>query len=814
MSSREKTAADLEWSLLLDRLAERCTSQLGAARARAIVPAESLEEARARHARLSEALDLASRGDNLPVDGVTDIVEFLERLARGGDGTSNELHLLRQLLRQAHTLRRFAGSHRETHPALALALSTDTSLDKLLATLDFAIDPDGGLADRASADLAQARRRAGEMRQRVLGRLEELIHKYSEVLQDRYYTVRDGRYVLPVRSDSHIRVPGIVLGSSASGQTLFIEPGAVMALGNQLKVALADVEREEARVLAELSERARREAGAIEVALDACVGADVLLAKVRLADAMKGIPIAVEDGPVLTLNAARHPLLQLSGIPVVANDLHVECGKVLVISGPNAGGKTVALKCLGLAVWMARAGLPLPVGEGSRVGWFEPVLSDVGDDQSLARSLSTFSAHVSTLARIIAESGPRTLGLLDELAGGTDPEEGSVLAASVLEQLSSMGAATAVTTHYELLKTLAVRDDRFINASVGFDLQTMMPTFTVTMGVPGASSALAVARRYGIPAAVIDRARALLPEHAVGREDALRRIQDEQIAAQMARHAAEEERKQVERLRVELESQRNQQRAREQEKISREARELMDQLRRARESLRDAEMRVKKKRAGEVDVKESARSIERVAQQVAIGGALAHAVARKPAGEDGPARRTPRADELKVGSKVYVARLGTTLEVLDIPAKGQLRVGRGPMKLYVEISEVLVEEPGEGASSERSGAKEKDTLRRNIAGEHAANAANAAPLDRALRTESNTVDLRGLRADDALALVDSFIDRVYGAGETVGFVLHGHGTGALKVAVRAHLERSPHVAKARAADPEDGGDAFTVFWVK
>ncbi|MFO0557484.1 MAG: Smr/MutS family protein [Polyangiales bacterium] len=810
MSSREKTAADLEWSALLDRLAERCTSNLGAARARAITPAETLDDARLRYERLREALDLASRGDMLPIDGVTDVVEFVDRLERGADGTAAELHALRQLLRQAHTLRRFVGTHRETHPALATALGTDPALDKLLATLDFAIDADGGLADRASVDLAQARRRAGDMRQRVIARLDELIHKYREVLQDGYYTVRDGRYVLPVRSDSHIRVPGIVLGSSASGHTLFIEPGAVMSLGNQLKVALADVEREEARVLAELSERARRECDAIHQAVEACVEGDVLLAMVRMADAMKAVAIPVEDSPVLDLITARHPLLQLSGIPVVANDLRVECGRVLVISGPNAGGKTVALKCLGLAVWMARAGLPIPVDERSRVGWFEPVLSDVGDDQSLARSLSTFSAHVTNLARILEQSGPRALVLLDELAGGTDPEEGSVLAASVLERLASMGAASAVTTHYELLKTLAVRDQRFVNASVGFDLKTMMPTFTVTMGVPGASSALAVAQRYGIPVEVVDRARALLPEHSLGREEALRRIQDEQIAAQLARQAAEDERKQAEKIRLELEMQRNVQRAREQEKISREARELMEQLRKAREALRDAENRVKKKRAGEVDVKESARSIERVAQQVAIGGSLAHAVARKPT-EDGPARRPPRPDELRVGSKVFVARLGTTLEILDIPAKGQLRVGRGPMKLYVDASEVLIEESSDsGASSTNN--ERKDSGLRRVPDASAPSA--TAVMPRALRTESNTVDVRGLRADDALSLVDAFIDRIYGAEETVGFVLHGHGTGALKAAVRAHLERSPHVAKCKAADGEDGGDAFTVFWVK
>jgi DNA mismatch repair protein MutS2 len=810
MSYSEKTAADLEWPLLLDRLSSFCTSPLGAQRALRLEPASTIAEAELRYKRLHSAIELAGQGQQLPIDGVTDVEDFVSRLARDAIGTASEFHALRAFLVQARTLRRFAGTHRDAHPVLTDALTCDGNLDKLLATLEFAIDPDGGLADRASVDLAHARRRAADVRQRVIARLEELIHKYQEVLQDRYFTVRDGRYVLPVRSDAHIRVPGIVMGSSASGQTLFIEPGAVMSLGNQLKVAIADVEREEAIVLAELSVRAKRDVAPMQQALEALVCGDLILASVRLADAMKAIAICVENTSELSLLAARHPLLELAGVPVVANDLRVECGKVLVISGPNAGGKTVALKCLGLAVWMARAGLALPVAEGSHVGWFDPVLSDVGDDQSLARSLSTFSAHITNLSRIISESSAKTLVLLDELAGGTDPEEGSVLAAAVLERLASLGAATAITTHYEVLKTLAVRDERFVNASVGFDLRTMSPTFTVTMGVPGASSALAVATRYGIPLEVVERARALLPEHSLGREEALRRIQDEHIAAQMARHAAEQEHKEAQRVRVELEGQRNLQRAREQEKISREARELMDQLRRAREALRDAEARLRKKKVTDEDVRSNARAVEQVAQQLAIGGALAHTIARKPADEEGPARRTPKPEELEVGRKVYVARLGATLEVLEAPAKGKLRVGRGPMKLYVDTAEILIEDVVvEKLEKKPPSSQQEDDRKR--AGNKPVATVPEAPL---MRLESNTVDVRGLRADDALALVDAFIDRIYGVGETVGYVLHGHGTGALKAAVRAHLEDSPHVAKSRTADVSDGGDAFTVFWVK
>lgn len=818
MSLSAKTAADLEWSGLLEQLASRCTSAAGADRARSLAPEETPDAARVKLRRTAEALSLAARGDFIPISGLVEMGDFITRLARDAVATANELHALRQLLRTAHTLRRFAGTHRETHPALASAITSETSLDRLLDTLDHAIDPDGGLSDRASADLAHARRKAGDMRQRVVSRLEELIARYSEVLQDRYYTVRDGRYVLPVRSDSHIQVPGIVLGSSSSGATLFIEPRAVMALGNQLKVAMADVEREEARVLVELSDRARRDVGAIDRAHEACIEADVLAAIVRLGDAMKAIAVDLDPEPVLSLRAVRHPLLALGAADVVPNDLEVRAGSVLVISGPNAGGKTVALKCLGLAAMMVRAGLPLPVADGSRVGWIEPVLSDVGDDQSIARSLSTFSAHVTNLAQIIANAGHGSLVLLDELAGGTDPEEGSALAAAVLDRLAAKGAAVAVTTHYELLKTLAVRDRRFVNASVGFDLTAMLPTFRVTMGIPGASSALAVAARYGIPSEVITRAQTLLPEHAVGREDVLRRIQDEQIAAQLARRVAEDEARELTRLRVEMEAQREMQRAREVERISKEGRELLAALRRARDEVREAEQRLKRKKATEQEVRQAERAIDTVAAQVAIGGALSGAVARAPQG--GPPRRLAREDELKPGTRAYVQRLGSAVEVMERPSRGQVRVAAGPMKLFVSVLEVQIEEPNADATSrdEKPGRPdERTTGMRRVSGArppaHVEHDAAGHP-ERPLRTESNTCDVRGLRADDALSMVDAFLDRLVGQGASSGFVLHGHGTGALKAAVREHLGRSPYIERSRAADPEDGGDAFTVLWLK
>jgi DNA mismatch repair protein MutS2 len=801
MTSTSKTAHDLEWPVLTRHLAERCLSAQGRARASTLTPASTLDEARVRWRRADEALRLSQRDEPIPFDGAPDVSDVLARLARDADATSHELHALREMLRAAHTLRRYAQSRKATHPAVADALLSDPSLDRLLGVLDHAIDSDGTLADRASADLAHARRKVHDARARVIQRLDEAIARYADRLQDRYYTLRDGRYVLPVRSDAHLPVPGIVHGSSSSGATLFIEPNTVVSLGNQLRVLVADVEREEARVLAELSTRAREPIDALDAAHECCVTADLLAATVRLAGDLDAVAIEPEAEPVLDLRVARHPLLALSETRVVANDLRLRAGRVLVVSGPNAGGKTVALKTLGLVAMMVRAGIPVPLHPSSRVGWFDPVECDVGDDQSLARNLSTFSAHITNLAGVLDRVRPGALVLLDELATGTDPEEGAALAASVLESLASRGAAVAVTTHYELLKTLAVRDDRFENASVGFDVAAMMPTFTVTIGIPGASSALAVAQRYGIPSAVVERARGLLPEHAGSREDVVRRLQDEERAARMARAAVEDEARAIAKLRGELEVERNALRAREQARLSREGAELMTLLRKAREELREVEARMRRKRVTEAELREADRALQAVSAQVSVSGPIGRAL-EATKGDAPPARRAARDEDLTPGAKVFVARLNAHVEVLERAGRDQVRVAAGPLKLFVGVDEVQID--GRPADAPAEEARKVPLAAYDAAGDTA----------RPLRTDSNTCDVRGLRVDDGLAMVDAFLDRIYGAGSTAGFVLHGHGTGALKQAVREHLKQSQYIARARAADPEDGGDAFTVFWLR
>jgi DNA mismatch repair protein MutS2 len=484
----------------------------------------------------------------------------------------------------------------------------------------------------------------------------------------------------------------------------------------------------------------------------------------------------VVDEPRLDLRRARHLLLALDLPEVVPSDLALEAGRAIIVSGPNAGGKTVALKTMGLAALMVRSGLPVPCDQGSAVGLFDVVLTDVGDDQSLQKNLSTFSAHVSNLAEILVETSRGALVLLDELAGGTDPREGEALAAGVLDSLCARGGAVATTTHYEGLKALALADSRFVNASVGFDLATMTPTFQLALGVPGRSSALAVARRFGMPSTVIERAERFLTREDQNFEAVVKKLHDERAALELARET--EARHARTRLEGELEAARN----REKRALSEEARELMDRLRRAREDLRGAQARLRAKRVEPEALREVERAVERVAGEVAIGGALEALVT--PLGDE--PREAVTASDLRRGARVWVPRL---------------RVAAGPLKLTVALGELRAVPRVEPAPS-------RPALRSTPA-----RTAPPVPEGPLLQTRDNTCDLRGLRVDDAVSMATSFLDRALGEGQRAVFLLHGHGTGALRDAVRKELTRSSYVSRFAAAQPAEGGEGVTVVWL-
>ncbi len=582
-----KTRADLEWDRILQALADRCTSHLGKRRARALPFAANGSEVRLALAEVREAVDFDIAGEPLPSFDLPEIDAALDRTRIGAPLSNEELRAVIACLGAARMLRRFLHSRRLRAPALDAACATDPSLETLERDLAAAFDPDGTLADRASPRLADLRSERRSTRDRLVRRLEDLINKHTDILQDRFWTERDGRYVLPVRSDAHERFPGIVHTTSASGSTVFVEPRVLVEMGNRQKILDNQVAQEEQAIYASLSSRVADSVEQTAAAVRALAHADLRGAAAKLTkDLALTFPEIAEPtasgGASIELRGARHPLLALDGIDVIPSDLAVGAGRAMVVSGPNAGGKTVALKTLGLAALMLRAGLPIPAKDGSRVAIFSVVLTDVGDDQSLSKNLSTFSAHVQNLAAILHGTHPGALVLLDELAGGTDPREGEALAAGVLDSLCARGGTVACTTHYEGLKALALGDPRFENASVGFDIATMSPTFRLIVGVPGASSALAVARRFGIPGTVIERAERFLSREAMTFDKMVEKLAAERGALELARADAQREALALKEKQQELAREIERLTSKERTAITREGEALMASVKRAR----------------------------------------------------------------------------------------------------------------------------------------------------------------------------------------------------------------------------------------
>ena len=795
----DKTLDDLEWDRLVEAVASRCRGPLGSklasdgARARLPI-ATTIEGARVASAQTAECMRLLEAGEALPLDGVRDIGPHLLRVRRGGALEASALREIVTTVAAARAMRKFLHARRAQMPALLEACPFDPSLDALHDELDHAVREDGTLDDRASPTLRDLRREVANLRARIVRQLEAMLVQHDAILQDRFHTLREGRYVLPVRRDAHEKLPGIVHGTSASGATVFVEPRALVERGNRLKMAEAELAREEARILAELTELVLERLASLEVARDALDHADLRQASARLGVDLGARVLPIDDTPSLTLGAARHPILLLDGVDVVANDLAIEAGRGLVLSGPNAGGKTVALKTLGLAALMVRAGLPVPADEDSRGGFFAFVLTDVGDEQSLQKNLSTFSAHVTNLSAILrrvrgahAYGQGASLVLLDELAGGTDPEEGAALACAVVDALCRAHAAVGVTTHYEPLKAMGGTDERLQNAAVGFDVAAMQPTFAVTVGVPGASSALDVATRFGIPEDVIATARQVLPERSRSVDALVQELEEARRQLALDRAKLDDEAREVAAARAAQRQQDDAERARQQKKSDDEVEKLRSAVRRAREDLRQAR-RLLKRRQDEPTTRDVKRRIEAAAKVVAE-----HTRDRT----DEPVGQPAEAKDLKPGVKVYVPKLRAEAEILEPPRKGSVRVAAGALRLWVDVDGLRM--PAGGGEPSARPAKKAPPKKPD------------APRRERGQAPDNTLDVRGLRVEDALAMTTSFLDRLFGESEPTAYILHGIGTGALRDAIRAHLdERKEYVRSFRSGSSREGGDKLTV----
>ena len=806
----EKTLEDLGWPTLVEHWVKRCATTRGAAHVRAFRLFDAIDDARTRAAEISEARALASRDAALPLGGISDIVDAIARVRKAAALDAPELVAVATTGKALSRLRLHLREHAEVAPKLAARATAIGDLGHVYHPILEAFDADGRLVDHASDALGPLRRALASIRAQLEKSMNGLLtdERFAPYLQDAYYTQREDRYVLPVRHDGKGFVRGIVHGSSQSGQTLFIEPEEIVDLNNRAKLAEADVLDEERRILVKFSNWVAEEADAFSASVDVAEHLDVVAAAAIMADDTVSSEPIIDAAPRIALLHARHPLMRLAERRCVANDVTVAAGATLLVSGPNAGGKTVALKTVGLAAVMTRAGLHLTAESGTVMGWFPDVVTDIGDAQSLEKDLSTFSGHMVNLRELLQRAGSGTLVLIDEIAVGTDPEQGAALAQAVLEALASRGVTAIVTTHYERLKSLGATDPRFANASVGFDLAKLEPTFKLLLGTPGSSGAFAVATRMGIDRGVVERARELLGPQATKVEDLLASVADQRRRIEEERAALLAELELAEAERAASRAYRDRAQARYEKQTKAAHGEAIGALKAARREIEDVRREVKARAANATpeDVKEANRRL------VAPGATVAK---HEPKRQLPPGTR-PTREQLIPGAPVIVPKLGR-VEVVELQPDDKVEVRVGAMRSIVPLADVLLDSHRNArragletrAKAEARAEVEKPTNGevQLVDGVPAGGRANA-------RTIDTTVDIRGHRVDEAVIQVDRFIDESLLAGRDTIFVIHGHGTGALKNAVRTHLQAHKAIDKFRAGEQNEGGDGVTVAFLK
>jgi len=845
----QRTLDDLGWPTFVDHWAKRCATARGAKAVRGFVmfgdeagpaggsdalseagpevgatdggearaqagpiagPIAGIDAARDRAKEITEARGLASRDLRLPIGGIADIAAAIARVRKAAALDAAELVAVASTGQALGRLRVHLREHESLAPRLAARGAAIADLGHVYLPILEAFDPDGKLVDHASDALGPLRRALAAIRVQLEKRMGTLLtdERFAPYLQDAYYTQREDRYVLPVRTDGKGFVRGIVHGTSQSGQTLFIEPEEIVDLNNRAKLAEAEVLDEERRILAKFSGWVAEEAGAFDAALAAAETLDVIASAAIIADDIVATEPIIDDAPRIGLLHARHPLMLLGERRCVANDVTVAAGATLVVSGPNAGGKTVALKTVGLAALMVRCGHHLTAESGSVMGWFPDVRTDIGDAQSLEHDLSTFSGHMVNLRELLATAGHGSLVLIDEIAVGTDPEQGAALAQAVLEALAARGVTSIVTTHYERLKALGATDPRFANASVGFDLARLEPTFKLHLGAPGSSGALAVARRMGIAGEVVDRARDLMGPHIVKVEELLASVADQRRRIEEERAALLAELEAAEADRAAMRVQRDKQVARYEKQTRAVHAETLVALKAARREIDDIRREVKARAAVATleDVKAATRRL----------GTPGAVVAKLEPQRQLPPGTPIRPEQVVAGAPVIVPRLGRVEAVALLP-DDRVEVRVGAMRAMVPIKDVLLDTHRHARRAEQAARPEAAPEApppsgppgnvQLVDGVPAGGRTNA-------RTFDTTLDVRGNRVDDAVAQVDRFVDESLLAGRDAIFVVHGHGTGALRTAIRSHLKAHQGIEKLRPGEQAEGGDGVTVAFLR
>lgn len=789
MSLEHDTLRALDWPVVIDALCEGARTPLGKRAVRELGALSDASAVRAAHDAIDEILALRELGEDLPIGGVTDVGAFVRGAAKARVLESTELRQVGDTLGALRDLSWFLTRQAEDVPNLwahgERIFIDDVLTDELLV----AFENTGELSARTYPELGELRRRIGDLHAGVRETLQRLLKSEDmrDLLQDAFVTQRNDRYVLPIKAHAKRWDLGIVHGTSGSGQTAYIEPSEVVSLNNKLRIAEGELKAAERRILTRLSADVGREAANILASLEAATALDVHIARTALADRLRATRPQVGDGGRISVEEARHPVLTLRGVDVIGNDLQVDGDSpALVLSGPNAGGKTVSLKTLGLCVLLVRIGCFVPARAGSRVDFFHTVLAAIGDAQSVEGDLSSFSGHLLVLREMVQRAAPGCLLLLDEIASGTDPAEGAPLAQAVLERMLAAGPRLVVTTHFTRLKLLSAGDSRFASSAVEY--ADGRPTYRVVPGALGESHALSIAAEMGLSTEVLDRARELMADGERGLADTLAGLDEMRRQAEQARRDAAEAARSLAAREAEV--------AKREASLRTRVKQLEEQ---AAAGFRDRVAAAEKAIAAVIADLQGAPSHRKVAAAKATLGALGGIVPEAP---EAPTPAAP--PELAVGDRVRLRGLGSHGEVVSI-AGSQVQVRTGAVTLRVDIGKldrIGGPEPIPAPAPRRP----KRAGRRQKKG----GAAAPTPLEDALRYPGNTLDLRGQRVEEGLEAVEVFLDRALMDGRDLVFVLHGHGTGAMKQAVRRWLKSSQRVDAWAPANADQGGDAYTV----
>ncbi len=798
---------------VLTALAQGCASGRAANAANTL--AIAADEADAN--RLLDETDAAARmldaGFAPAIPNELDHRVALRLAGRGGVLDREALRGIGSMLAAAGDLQAEAEMWREQAPSLAELAGRLPRLGLLANLICDAIDERGELLDEASDELArlraEVRRRAGGLRRRIA----EMVRETDEegLLQDDYYTVRDGRFVLPVKASDKRVLGGIVHGSSQTGQTVYIEPQEMVEANNALALASDAVKREEHRILAEFSASVAAHADAIERTCAIVAELDLIIARARLARRLSATRPqlgSVHDG--VRLRALRHPKLVIDGASVVANDVAIEApAQWLIVSGPNGGGKTVLLTAVGLAVEMARRGLHVCAAEGSKVPFVTQVAVVLGDAQDLDAGLSTFSGHLQRVAAALEDAASgRSLVLLDELASGTEPLAGSALARSILESFAELPCVGLVSTHFEALKLLPLADERYANAALALDAATLSPTFRLRIGAAGSSSPLALAARMGLPDAIVDRARTLLGAGSDDTEMMLERLEKLTAEAEKVRREATAEAAQAAEARRRLDEQRRMERIAINRRIEEAAKEALDDIRAARDAAKAARKRMRRK-VSVAEIDEQKEVLRKHEKKVQSRGRTAKP---KPAKER---RKAVKVADLKPGDAVFHSVLNRPVEVISVDVRrGKVRVKAGVMEMGASADQLFAVKQAE-ANKAAKPKRRKPAPTQVVQSAPAPNLADDFDDDEtaSFRTSDWTCDLRGMRVDEAIHAVDSHLDRAVVSGVRGVCIVHGHGTGALRKAVTEHLRKHRQVKRSRLGDIGEGGAGATMVWM-